>query len=612
MEKLVSLDKTNKYEVKLQSIIEECDLHMEQTVDSTYIHGIIMNLFQQKCLNRRIALWGAGRSNSMTSHASVILTKYSSLLRGMVCLIDSCEELQGRLFMDYRIIAPQDILEYNIEVIIVASRSSADSIKKSIKEYAHECEVIDIYQELRDRGIDLIYNFYEEKSSYRDLYEQRIAYEEETDYEAKGIKLKSLIGTYLKIRDFYYGLKYLDIYIDNKYADSNKMQKAREGIKAIIWEVRDINRARKGDINIHFIDALRAIDVYKETEKKGEFIYLPQYFEKGIYYKNCYATAATTYESIISILCEENSFSRNVYEDNFIFRFEEVPLLKQAKNNLMDINLLSSEEWRIIHDDRRINYINQIHMSQKLWTMFCQNAVSVNKQFNFLYYPWELHFPLVCGYHRKAPVTMNFPDVGVKDMSGFIEEQFVDCMNYVEKLFGFYECFYSDDCYRIIFSDHSQVVYDKEKFVPYYMYYKDKERAVHCILSISGPGIKQEVNSEYISMIDFSKIVASKIFEHKEYQSSTDLIRYQYYNIHNKVLREIAKDKGFEDYIDGIIVLMNEEYMYVCTATGREEVYEQKGQGRDITGTPKGRQITAEFRKYHDIKFPEFLSVHFK
>ena len=85
----------NSYEARYDSIIKEHDLTRNDFIDSTKIHNIILELFQKKCLKKKIALWGAGYNNSMTSHAAVLLTKYATCLQGVVCLIDSCKELQG-------------------------------------------------------------------------------------------------------------------------------------------------------------------------------------------------------------------------------------------------------------------------------------------------------------------------------------------------------------------------------------------------------------------------------------------------------------------------------------------------------------------------------------
>ena len=163
----------NQYDERLDNLIKKYGLDYHGIIDSTDIHNIVMGLFQEKCLTKRVALWGAGRSNSLTSHASVILTKYASCMRGLVCLIDSAKELWGTEFMHYPVISPETIKEKNIELIIVASRANAGSICESIKKYAPWCEVLDIYAELRARGIVIPYNFYEERSLYTELYDRR-------------------------------------------------------------------------------------------------------------------------------------------------------------------------------------------------------------------------------------------------------------------------------------------------------------------------------------------------------------------------------------------------------------------------------------------------------
>ena len=84
------------YDKKCNELIEEYGLIRNDFIDSVQIHNIILGLLQQKCLKGRIALWGAGYNNSLTSHAAVLLTKYASCLQGVVCLIDSCKEIQGK------------------------------------------------------------------------------------------------------------------------------------------------------------------------------------------------------------------------------------------------------------------------------------------------------------------------------------------------------------------------------------------------------------------------------------------------------------------------------------------------------------------------------------
>ena len=150
----------NIYENQLEKILHNYDMRCSDVIDSTYVNSLIVKMFQENCTNKRIALWGAGRNNTLTSHASVILGRYISQLQGMVCLIDSAKEVQGGELFGFPIISPEDAIDKELDLIIVASRASAESIRNSIAGILPGCEVLDIYQELRNQGINLYYNFY--------------------------------------------------------------------------------------------------------------------------------------------------------------------------------------------------------------------------------------------------------------------------------------------------------------------------------------------------------------------------------------------------------------------------------------------------------------------
>lgn len=83
----------------------------------------------------------------------------------------------------------------------------------------------------------------------------------------------------------------------------------------------------------------------------------------------------------------------------------------------------------------------QLHMPEKLWTMACDIAESDEPTFNFAYYPWELHFPMLCGYMTEKPQIWQFADVGLVNMGDFIQRQLIDCLNYVDTQFSFYKSF---------------------------------------------------------------------------------------------------------------------------------------------------------------------------
>lgn len=602
----------NQYDEKLKTLIHKYGFDYQGIIDSTDIHSIVLGLFQKKCLGKRVALWGAGRSNSLTSHASVILSKYASCLRGLVCLIDSAKELQGTEFMHYPVISPEEIKDKDIELIIVASRANAGSICESIKKYAPWCEVLDIYAELRERGIVIPYNFYEERSLYTELYDRRKEYEQAVTKTEKADKLRSLISAYLNIRDIPYVIDFCKEYMNEKFVDYQNVEEFLHDLLELVNEVKIQNEERKQDIIIHFVDALRAMDVAECKDGKIEFQILKQYFSNMLYFTNAYSTAPTTYESMRSIICEQYPFEVNVYNNKFIYKFEEFPFLSEIYKKGYDIQFYTSEEYRIMFEDERIQYINQIHMSQKLWGMMCNRAVAEKPVMAFVYYPWELHFPLVCGYHREKPHLPGFVDVGIVDMSDYIEGQFEDCLQYLDKEFGFYYEFYNKDTYLNIFSDHSQIVYDENNFMPYYMYYNNKERATHCTMAVSGIGIEKGIYDKNFSMIDYNKALKKWFLKDETDLPVRGILRWQYYSCHNKRFRDAAEERGYTDYIDGIDCYMINGYIYSCTKNGKKEVYCFDDLNRNLIDTEEGRNCEERIiKEFGESEFPEFLDVHF-
>lgn len=595
------------YEERCDFLIEKYDLLRNDFIDSVKIHSIILELFQKKCLGKRVVLWGAGYNNSLTSHASVLLTKYATCLQGVVCLTDSCKELQGKSFLGYPIVAPEELPDWNVDIVIISSRSSADSIKESLHAVLPDCESIDIYQELRELGINIPYNFYEERNFYTELYDIRAAYEN-AGAEEKPALLRKLIASYLHIKDFYYAFYFIEEYADNRYKAYEELLAFQKEMQELLLEVSKINEKRTEDINIHFIDALRAIDVFKE---KDSYHVLSGFMKESLVFTNMYSTAPTTYESMYSVTTGRLPYTENVYENRFIFQPEEFDIMKNAMEKGYRINLYSSAEWRIIHENPQVHYTDQIHMTDKLWKMACDNAVSDVPCFNYLYYPWELHFPLLCGYHHKPPVAMGFKDVGIVDMSDFIEEQHLDCLAYVSQEMEFYKKIIPDNGYTVLFSDHSQIVYDSEKCVPFYCYYNNPDRSTHCIMAVKGPGIMHEEEKNLHSMLEFNTIMKEFLWGEKKNLPHNEVVQFQYYSVHNKQFRDVAEKRGFTDYIDGICCFMSEEYMYVITGTGKEEVYRFGNDKENLITTVAGKAFAEKIKSEYDISFPAFMKIHY-
>lgn len=599
----------NRYERKLEELIKNYHFDIELPGDSMVIHNILMDLFKTRCEGKKVALWGAGRKNTENSHAAVILKKYTTYIQGMAYLIDSMEELWGDEFLGYPIIAPSQIKEAGINMVIISSKVQADSIKKDLEMYCPGCEYIDIYDELRKRGIKVYHKFYEESNIYTTIFRLRKEYEANMDNALTASeKLRTIIGAYLSIRDMHYAIRYCREYIEKAYENSEDVRRFLTELETLIKEVKKANEAKKEDVVIWFIDSLRAMDVFhKREDGTFEADMFEDYLSKAVTFTNAKSTGVTTYESMISIIKKKYPYEQNVYENNIMFDFDDFSLLPVAKEQNYDIHFYISEGYQIIHDNPDITYTKQIYMAEKLWTLVTDMADNNNKTFNFVYFPYELHFPLICGYHEKEPEISGFVDVGVEDTSSFVPRQLEECKAYVNLQMKFYKEFFSDDMLLSVFADHSQVVYDDAEKKPYFMYYNQQERCVNVTFFIKGWGLEPQWNQQLVSMYDFNDIMLGLMRNRKLVVPDRKYAQYQYYRIHYKKLREYAISHGMEDYINGMNCCTSLEYLYMISETGKEEVYKLDDNKKNIITTEEGKRFAAEVKSKVNLSFPQFL-----
>ena len=78
---------TNKYDRKINDIINKYNMDVTDSVDASEIESIIIKVFIERCAGKKIAIWGVGKKNAVSSHCAVILDKYILMLNGMKCLI---------------------------------------------------------------------------------------------------------------------------------------------------------------------------------------------------------------------------------------------------------------------------------------------------------------------------------------------------------------------------------------------------------------------------------------------------------------------------------------------------------------------------------------------
>lgn len=601
----------HRYEKRLEEIIERYGCVAPALADGKLINSIVLDVFNRRCGGKKVAIWGVGKKNAVNGHCAVIINRYILNLTGLKCLIDSDKDIQGSLFMGYPVIDPSEIRKNDIDIIIIASKGSRKNIRDNIKKIAPQCEYIDIYEELEHAGIKIDYNFFSEQNVYTELYRQKHLYEKAANVKEQEEHLQKLIAYYLKIRDFYYAGHFIQEYHDKKYVRSEEYMEMLSEIKALCQEVKEKNTHRSGDVVIHLIDSLRAMDVYGNSENGDfELNYFKEYGKTAAIYTQAYSTGPATYESMIGTIKQKLSFEENVYENNhFMFDIKEFEFLNEIHKKGMPIRFYNSKDYLVMNPCSEIYMKEQLHMPEKLWTMACDIAESDEPTFNFAYYPWELHFPMLCGYMTEKPQIWQFADVGLVNMGDFIQRQLIDCLNYVDTQFSFYKSFFSDSMTTVIMADHSQPIYDETRNDPFFMFCNDPNRVSHVTFMISDSRLNAGVYDSLVSMLDFNKIMEKAVFEHEVFVPERKVIQYQFYNVQNRRLREVAQQRGLMDYTEGIHCFLSKEYLYVKTAKEARAVYALPDGKVNVINSEGAKAYVDYVEEYFDTGFPDFWTI---
>ena len=75
------------------------------------------------------------------------------------------------------------------------------------------------------------------------------------------------------------------------------------------------------------------------------------------------------------------------------------------------------------------------------------------------------------------------------------------------------------------------------------MYYNNKERATHCTMAISGPGVEKGIYHENFSMIDYNRALKKLVLKEAQEIPIRKILRWQYYSSHNKRFRDVAEER---------------------------------------------------------------------
>lgn len=505
---------------------------------------------------KNCAIWGAGQ------HTDNFMKYFSTNLKKVSFIIENNLQLAKEKFKALKVIAPEEINSNNIDCILISSYASRKEITKSIEKFDKNIKIIDIYENLQEKGINLNLPFYILSDGYIKINEYLQKLKECKENVENGFILENLLLEYIKLRDFKNIFKTINYYQKLEITENDKFNDLFNDLEEMLMDLKNILKTKKNNTSLLFIDALRYKDVNDNMK------YIKKISENNVKFTNVFSTSITTYESMISCLSGKMPYYNQNYKRQSIEEYESI-FIKKALSKNYNINFYVLGSDKFINSDN-INYKDGgIYCSKTLWNYVCDMAVSDNKNISLLYFLQESHAPHMGGNYIENFEIHNTPftsgDCNFKQTRDQYVNQYKKSLQYLDEQLEFYLNFLSDDNDFIIFSDHGQIIEDATTNLNYLdtiLGWHDDRFKVNLI--IKSNKFKRQKIKKIFSLIDLNDLLCG-IIDGKLNVKYRDYIKMQFSSTNNKIIREKFSSQGKDDYINGFEIYRDKNYKLVVT-----------------------------------------------
>lgn len=581
----------NRYEEKLQLLLQE---EFNTVKSTTNPINLIGKIIAQRCTNKKFAIWGAGEH-------TLQLHKYFSVeIKDVLAIVDNDKLLQGSKVFGVKIISPKELINREIETILISSYSGAKAIEKNIKElnkvFNKKYEIINLYEILESQGVTLNGMFYANPSIYTEIYNTIEKYKWVEKREEKENTLEKIIYLYLEIRDFKNALNYLDLYIKNNFTKKNQLDKLQKNIIKLIESIKKQLQTRQNkDISLLFFDSLRAKDLF---ETNSPLKHISNMLETSICFTLAYSTSIFTYEAITSMFTCGLPFEEKLYMNRNLKK-DQVKFITNAISKGYKINIYTMPQWDIIQGEG-IEQHESNYISKMLWELACEMCEEKRNTLNILYIWQETHPPHMGGKHSimpKAHVTPFTCNEVIEQTQQEYTKQYEEALVYVDEQTGFYLDLLPQTGYKVIFSDHGQIIeqalVDMKEIGTLAGWHTQR---YHVPFIITGGNIKKRLITKLYSMQDFGNVINNLVGGKVAFTDSA-YAEVQFPAIHNAVIIDKYKQNGLEDFLYGFRVLIDETYKLVQTGNNKIFIYNLLDEEKEINEENERKYAIKHFLK---------------
>lgn len=548
----------------------------------------IYSILEENCKNKLISIRGCG------VHTGELLD-IMTFPHTVEAIYDQKRTSEGQYRRNgkiYSVLPANRITEAKTDVVIISSFRHRKTIREELEKIHLRIPVIDIYEELSLKGINLQGPFYyNTKRNYENvlLSLEKFRKARETEKE-KGLHLQNLIYYSLKIRDFINAFSYLEIYIEKGYKNSGKFKKFREDLQTFLGSIQERLQSRTArDIIIIWNDQVG----YEDLEY---FPHIKNVAEEGVNFCNSFTPVPFTYATFWGMFEKQYSIDDRIYFIKHNKIGAENQILYMLKEKGYDFRYIGDGPTAECFDEEYCKGYPSYDSSCVRCFDMLEELVNADKKICIMLHGLvETHNPYLSA-ELENPKWFEWPytDVDVKD----VKRQIYCSARYWDRQLEFYMGFLNNQSSKILMSDHGKR-YSAE---PIY-----QDLANHILFVIQDSRMTGMREDRLFSLINFKEVLdyltdltlnASKY--EKIFSSN---IKMQEVGIFNETAVKYYLAEGkYESFAPYRAVRGNRD-KYVLLSNGKEFYFRLPDEEKNEVGNSVYQERISELREWAGTNF---------
>ena len=542
--------------------------NLVKPVETKDLSSIIRNSLEDFIeRNKKVAIYCNG------GHTKMLMSDFIFELKSVRYIVDNYAKKSDN--QGFFMIRDDEIEKSGIDAVIISSFKFKDQIIKKLKEEHPALHILNIYDELAQKGIILHSDYYYCNHPYHHYHTlnslQRKIHHSIDKSELEPIYL-SIIEKYIQIKDFKTALFYCKELC--KIRNTEKYCHMSEDLDNLYnMEKKAAEHIDKKNVLMFCMDGLRREDLSDNFMPK----LTKNVNNKGFSFENAYSVSTSTFESLIPAYSKNDDLSTAYYNRNYISE-EECSFLKKAKNQDRSIYFYTDVEHII--ESPSIHYSGKSQtVTEKIWDFIVDGVDEKNGLF-YIHESYESHFTFSNPYTKERLISEGtamlfdfLPQKGESLRTNY-ERQHMDALKYLDDVVSPF----MDKlrCRIILYSDHGNMILKEGCRL------KDvKETKLTCdeewiriAYAVFSPEMGVGKSNRLISLMSFDDIMVSLLDEQAYEIPKNEYIKVVRSELYNPDFSYLYKKMNKEGYLLAFeAFIFHEGYKLVVYSDGTVELF---------------------------------------